>query len=66
MLKESRALMEQQSFKEKAILVGCQTTEDDLQYSYSMDELVSLTKTAKGEVITSVVQKEREFIHLHI
>ncbi|MDQ0184735.1 GTPase HflX [Cytobacillus sp. FSL W7-1323] len=54
--------MEQQSFKEKAILVGCQTTEDDLQYSYSMDELVSLTKTAKGEVITSVVQK-RERIH---
>ncbi|WP_053366257.1 GTPase HflX [Bacillus sp. FJAT-27245] len=55
--------MEVKMEKEKAILVGCQTTEnDDLRFQYSMEELVSLTETAKGEVLISVVQK-RERIH---
>ncbi|WP_035424185.1 GTPase HflX [Bacillus sp. UNC438CL73TsuS30] len=48
---------------EKAILVGCQTQEmDDLRFQYSMDELASLTETAQGEVLISVIQK-RERIH---
>ncbi|WP_059170206.1 GTPase HflX [Bacillus sp. FJAT-27445] len=55
--------MELKTDKEKAILVGCQTTkDDDLRFQYSMEELVSLTETAKGEVLISVVQK-RERIH---
>ena len=55
--------MEAKTIKEKAILVGCQTTEhDDLRFQYSMEELVSLTETAQGEVLISVVQK-RERIH---
>lgn len=50
--------MEQKDTVEKAILVGCHTSEDDdLRFHYSMEELVSLTETAKGEVLTSVVQK---------
>ncbi|WP_429744126.1 GTPase HflX [Bacillus salipaludis] len=48
---------------EKAILVGCQTQAmEDLRFQYSMDELASLTETAQGEVLISVVQK-RERIH---
>ena len=43
--------------REKVILVGCQTTEDDLPFHYSMDELASLTKTANGEVLTTLTQK---------
>lgn len=55
--------MEAKTIKEKAILVGCQTTEhDDLRFQYSMEELVSLTEIAQGEVLISVVQK-RERIH---
>ncbi|RHW37954.1 GTPase HflX [Neobacillus notoginsengisoli] len=55
--------MEAKTLKEKAILVGCQTTEhDDLRFQYSMEELVSLTETAQGEVLISAVQK-REKIH---
>lgn len=43
---------------EKVILVGCQLqNDDDLRFQYSLDELVSLTKTAKGEVQTIVTQK---------
>ncbi|MGG3466746.1 GTPase HflX [Neobacillus pocheonensis] len=50
--------MEQRDTKEKAILVGCQTNaDDDLRFQYSMDELASLTETAQGEVLISVVQK---------
>lgn len=50
--------MEQKETTEKAILVGCQTTgEDDLRFHYSMEELVSLTETAQGEVLASVIQK---------
>ena len=43
--------------REKAILVGCQTKEGDLPFHYSMDELASLTKTANGEVLTTLTQK---------
>ncbi|MDP4086443.1 MAG: GTPase HflX [Bacillota bacterium] len=49
--------------KERAILVGCQTPEvDDLRFQYSMEELASLTETANGEPLMSVVQK-RDRIH---
>ncbi|MDP4171847.1 MAG: GTPase HflX, partial [Bacillota bacterium] len=55
--------MEEKIDLEKAILVGCQTTkDDDLRFQYSMEELVSLTETAKGEALISVVQK-RDRIH---
>lgn len=55
--------MEQKETVEKAILVGCQTNKDnELRFQYSMEELVSLTETAQGEVVVSVVQK-RERIH---
>lgn len=47
---------------EKVIIVGCQTIDDDEKYEYSMDELQSLTETAKGEVVARVIQK-REKIH---
>lgn len=49
--------MDQNLEREKVILVGCQTTEDDLPFQYSMDELASLTKTAQGEVLTKLTQK---------
>lgn len=42
---------------EKAILVGCQTSEDNTRFEYSLDELASLTDTAKGKVLTSISQK---------
>ncbi|MBT2681464.1 GTPase HflX [Bacillus sp. ISL-35] len=55
--------MEQDNVFEKVILVGCQTTEeDDLRFQYSMEELESLTETAKGNVLMQVVQK-RPKIH---
>lgn len=55
--------MEQKTVSEKAILVGCQTIlYDDLRFQYSMEELASLTETAQGEVLISVVQK-RDRIH---
>ncbi|WP_409293294.1 GTPase HflX [Peribacillus sp. SCS-37] len=43
--------------KERAILVGCQFSDDDLRFEYSMDELASLTKTAQGEVLAEMSQK---------
>ncbi|MFT8321578.1 MAG: GTPase HflX [Bacillus sp. (in: firmicutes)] len=48
--------------KEKVILVGCQTTEDTARYEYSMEELSSLTGTADGEVVASLIQN-RDRIH---
>ncbi|WP_079508537.1 GTPase HflX [Mesobacillus jeotgali] len=55
--------MEQDNVFEKVILVGCQTTEeDDLRFQYSMEELESLTETAKGNVLMQVAQK-RPKIH---
>lgn len=50
--------MERQAEVEKVILVGCQTPDtDDLHFHYSMEELTSLTSTAKGEVLVSLNQK---------
>ncbi|MDR4946482.1 GTPase HflX [Neobacillus cucumis] len=55
--------MEQKETKEKVILVGCQTNNDeDLRFDYSMEELGALTETAQGEVIASVIQK-RDRVH---
>ncbi|WP_445487331.1 GTPase HflX [Niallia sp. 03133] len=48
--------------KEKVILVGCQTTEETTRYEYSMEELASLTETANGEVVASLIQN-RDRIH---
>jgi GTPase len=51
-------VLEQELSLEKAILVGCQTPAlDDIRFQYSMEELSSLTETAKGEVLISVIQK---------
>lgn len=52
----------EQTVMEKVIIVGCQTTEDDLRYQYSIDELQSLTETAKAKVVGTLTQK-REKIH---
>ncbi len=49
--------MEQMQEQERVILVGCQTTEDDLPFQYSMEELASLTKTANGQVLSQLTQK---------
>ncbi|WP_442599627.1 GTPase HflX [Neobacillus sp. D3-1R] len=54
--------MEQRTEYEKVILVGCQTTEDDTKFQYSLDELAALVETAKGKVLGSISQK-RERIH---
>ena len=54
--------MEQQETKEKVILVGCQTDDDDSRFQYSMEELESLTDTAQGKTVAALVQK-RERIH---
>ncbi|MFS0879718.1 GTPase HflX [Bacillus sp. 7586-K] len=44
--------------KEKVILVGCQLqTMSDQHFQYSIEELASLTKTANGEVVVSLMQK---------
>ena len=55
--------MEEKIQREKVILVGCQTTEDDISFRYSMDELASLTKTANGEVLTTLTQKRERADH---
>ncbi|MFE8699175.1 GTPase HflX [Cytobacillus sp. FJAT-54145] len=54
--------MEQKYEFEKVILVGCHTTEDDLRFDYSMEELASLTETAKGKVLATLTQK-RDRVH---
>ncbi|MFK2825086.1 GTPase HflX [Bacillus sp. B190/17] len=48
--------------KERAILAGCQLTEDTEQFLYSMEELKSLTETAQGESAAMITQK-RERVH---
>ena len=53
-MKEGKRMPEEQ---EKVILVGCQTNVGDQPFQYSMEELASLTKTAHGEVLTSLTQK---------
>jgi GTPase len=54
--------LEQKHEYEKVILVGCQTVEDDERFHYSMEELASLTETAKGTVQATLSQK-RERVH---
>lgn len=54
--------MDQKHEYEKVILVGCQTIEDDERFHYSMEELASLTETAKGTVQATLSQK-RDRIH---
>ncbi|RFU71377.1 GTPase HflX [Peribacillus saganii] len=54
--------MDQRNEKEKVILVGCQTNEDDQRFRYSLDELSSLTNTANGQVLITLTQK-RDRIH---
>ncbi|MGE6379860.1 GTPase HflX, partial [Peribacillus muralis] len=46
-----------ETIKEKAVLIGCQTTEENERFEYSLDELSSLAKTANGEVLITVTQK---------
>ncbi len=49
---------EQKKDMEKAILVGCHIqNEDESRFEYSLEELQSLTKTAKGQVVMTVTQK---------
>jgi GTP-binding protein HflX len=50
------------SIKEKTILVGCQLPrQDDERFFYSMEELKSLTKTANGTVSAIVTQKRERY-----
>ncbi|WP_051015774.1 GTPase HflX [Schinkia azotoformans] len=54
-------LIENQTQKERALLVGCQLPNmDDERFLYSLDELASLTNTAKGEVMMSLSQKRNK------
>ena len=43
--------------QERVILVGVETEKNYLHFDSSMKELKSLTKTANGEVVFSLVQK---------
>lgn len=43
--------------RERVILAGCQLSGSDLQFQYSMEELASLTDTARGTVIAQITQK---------
>lgn len=63
-MEERRLLiLEKQTVLEKVILVGCQTLkDDDHHFHYSLEELGSLTETAKGEVLATVTQK-RDKVH---
>lgn len=54
-------MIENQTQKERALLVGCQLPfMDDERFLYSMDELASLTNTAQGEVMMSLSQKRNK------
>lgn len=51
--------MNEHEMIEKAILVGCQLPHiTDERFQYSMEELASLTKTAGGEAVSIMTQKE--------
>ena len=52
-------LQNQNAEKEKAILIGCQTIEDEDRFQYSIEELASLTDTANGEVLINGYAKTR-------
>ncbi|MGL6228151.1 MAG: GTPase HflX, partial [Culicoidibacterales bacterium] len=43
--------------QERVILVGVQTTQPDLQFAYSLEELTRLTTTADGQVVLVMTQK---------
>ncbi|HHY73381.1 MAG TPA: GTPase HflX [Bacillus bacterium] len=54
-------MIENQTQKERALLVGCQLPNmDDERFLYSMDELASLTKTAQGLALMSLSQKRNK------
>lgn len=55
--------MERKQEKERVVLVGCQTSDDEQGFQYSMDELSSLTKTAHGEVLAFLTQKRERPDH---
>ena len=55
--------MEQKQEKERVVLVGCQTSDDEQGFQYSMEELSSLTKTAHGEVLAFLTQKRERPDH---
>jgi GTPase len=55
--------LEQKQEKERVVLVGCQTSDDEQGFQYSMDELSSLTKTAHGEVLAFLTQKRERPDH---
>ena len=48
--------------QENVLIIAVQKSNDDKRFHFSLDELQSLTKTAKGNVIKVVTQK-RERIH---
>ncbi|WLR43463.1 GTPase HflX [Bacillus carboniphilus] len=50
-----------QEQREQVVIVGCHFDQDDEnQFTYSMEELASLTKTAQGEVVASLIQKREK------
>lgn len=55
--------MKQKQEKDRVILVGCQTNEDDQPFQYSMEELSSLTNTANGQVLAVITQKRDRADH---
>ncbi|SER79055.1 GTP-binding protein HflX [Isobaculum melis] len=54
---ESVNKMETKTETERVIIVGVQTTEDQADFHYSMEELEQLTETAQGQVVAAVTQK---------
>ncbi|WP_062050872.1 GTPase HflX [Bacillus sp. JCM 19034] len=46
--------------KERVILIGCQTDQDDEHFHYSMEELKKLVETAQGTVIATMTQKRQK------
>ncbi|WP_100373116.1 GTPase HflX [Bacillus sp. FJAT-45037] len=49
-----------QSEIERVVLVGCQVNRTDEEFLQSMQELMSLVKTAKGEVVGTITQKREK------
>ncbi|OIJ09989.1 GTPase HflX [Anaerobacillus arseniciselenatis] len=48
--------------EENVLLVGCKLTDaDEERFSYSMQELAELTKTAGGKVVNTIVQNRHSF-----
>lgn len=48
--------------EENVLLVGCKLTDaDEERFSYSMQELAELTKTAGGRVVNTIVQNRHSF-----